>query len=337
MGFRSVMKRGLAPIFAPFYAGRGSILMLHRVLPEMNTPRIHNTINEISPGQLDVLIRFYKTRGVDIISLDDVVTYLSTAGKKRFVCFTFDDGFSDNLHHALPIFEKHAVPFNIYITTGLPDGTFMIWWYLLEDILLKDSYLEFCWGDTCHKYDLPSLEEKEKAFNEIRRIIIDTPYHLQREYLQAAFQGRHFVEHTKKLALSWEEIKRLSDHPLVTIGAHTINHPALNQLSAEEIEEELIGSKKRIESKTLEEVRHFSYPFGSASEVNHEEFKTVKEFGFQTVTTTRFGNIFREHLHYLERLPRVAVTPATTLEYLDKVNTGRAQFLKGIHQRVVVN
>ena len=55
-------------------------------------------------------------------------------------------------------------------------------------------------------------------------------------------------------------------------------------------------------------VDHFSYPFGSSKEVNEREFAIVKECGFKTSTTTRWGNIFKEHKDHKECLPRIHVS-----------------------------
>ncbi len=339
MGVKSNIKKKLSTVFAPFYSGRGSILMLHRIVPGSDKPRIHNTINEISPEKLDSLLSFYNSYNIDIISLEEIPLYLKGDKTDRFVCFTFDDGFKDNLHEALPVFEKHSAPYAIYVTTGFPDYTFSIWWYLLEEVLLLNDSIKFYWGDKCYEYDVPDSTSKESVFNLLRRVIIDTPYKTQQKNIKEAFREYHLdhAKHTRRFALSWDEIKALSVHPLVTIGAHTVSHPALNQLSEDEIKEEVMRAKKRIELKIDKEVNHFSYPFGSRNEVNSREFDIVRDMGFQTATTTRWGNVFKRHLEYLECLPRIPIEPSTSIEYLAAVNSGKAQFMTGSRKRVVIH
>ena len=96
-------------------------------------------------------------------------------------------------------------------------------------------------------------------------------------------------------SLTWEEIKTLSDDPLCTIGAHTVNHFPLSRLSEEQLKFEIQYSKERIESFINKTVNHFAYPFGKQREASIREFEMVKELGFKTGTTTRIGNIFQEH------------------------------------------
>lgn len=53
------------------------------------------------------------------------------------------------------------------------------------------------------------------------------------------------------------------------IGAHTLTHPRLNDLSKDEIEEEIIGSKISIENLLGEKIISFSYPYGILEEHSH--------------------------------------------------------------------
>src|SRR5438105_3082694 len=118
----------------PIYSGLGQILMFHRVLPETDKLRIHNHKSlEVSPEYLENLIQFFKKENYRFVSLDDVMQRGSNSkAQKKFVVFTFDDGYVDNYTYAYPIFKKHNVPFTIYVATSLPDGNAVLWWYLLE-------------------------------------------------------------------------------------------------------------------------------------------------------------------------------------------------------------
>jgi len=305
--------------------------MLHRVVKPSNQPRIHNTINEISPNKLEQLIRFYISQDIQIISLDEIGLFLSGRRKGRFVVFTFDDGYKDNLYEALPVFKKFQVPFTVYVATGFPDHHMIIWWYLLEKVLLEHDSILFNWGEDKLEFSASAAAQKEIVFNEIRRLIIDTPHKIQKQYLKNAFQ--HYIndpfELTREMALNWDEVRRLSDSSLVTLGAHTLSHPALNQLNESEVIQEVSGSRRKLAEETGKEIRHFSYPFGSAREVGKKEFELVSGLGFSTSATTRPGNILEGHINHLECLPRIHVGPDTTLEYLKEYISGERPFMAG--------
>ena len=70
------------------------------------------------------------------------------------------------------------------------------------------------------------------------------------------------------------------------IGAHTLTHPHLTQLSPAAAREEITASKKKLEDLLGRPVRHFCYPYG---ETNDTVTALVAEAGYTTATTTRWG------------------------------------------------
>jgi len=297
----------------PFYSGLGSILMFHRVCPNGSKRRIRgNSGLEVTPEYLESTIRFLRQNNYEIVSLTRAAQILSAGGngEKKFAVFTFDDGYADNYLHAYPIFKKHEVPFTIYVTTQLPDGDAILWWYLLEDLILNESLIEFKFNGRKYQYSCDSFWGKESTYQAIHRLILNGPIDNLTERVQQIFKNYddiNFLEKTSKLALSWQQIREMSEDHLVEIGAHTINHPSLNKLSEAAVQKEMEGSRDRIESEIGKKVEHFCYPFGTRNEVGEREFRIAKQCGFKTSTTTCSANIFAEHKNFLERLPRIAI------------------------------
>lgn len=333
---KDVIKKSAADTFKRFYAGKGQILMFHRILPSAEKPRIRNTGLEVSPGKLEEVIQFFQNLNYAFINLDDLPHYLK-AKDTKFVIFTFDDGYVDNLTVALPIFQKHNIPFTVYVTTDFPEGKAVMWWYLLEELLFKKYQIRFPYREETFSFRCKNLDEKEEVFAQLRRVIIDMEPIERMELFQKLFveNGIDLYQTTRENALSWKQLKELSTSDLVTIGAHTVTHPALSGLSPEQIKEEVLGGKTLLEEKLGIKIEHFSYPFGSRKEANQREFKILKELGFKTATTTRSGNIFKEHLKAKTALPRLYIGPKTTETELKDFITGRTPFQKGVFHRVV--
>ncbi len=127
---------GAARLAPTALAGIGVIFMLHRVREPDDTDFAPNRLLEITPGFLEETIGLVRELGYACLSLDEAVTRLIEGDRsERFAVFTLDDGYRDNLTDALPVFERHDVPFTVYLTTGLPDGTAEIWWVALERII----------------------------------------------------------------------------------------------------------------------------------------------------------------------------------------------------------
>ena len=79
-----------------------------------------------------------RASGFEIVSLDEAHFRLIEGDYgKPFVCFTFDDGYRDNLEYAYPIFKRHNLPFAIYVPTDYADGRGDLWWLALEKVIVK--------------------------------------------------------------------------------------------------------------------------------------------------------------------------------------------------------
>lgn len=117
------------PFFIPakkiFRLMRRTVLMLHNaIFPTaiiLLYHRVENTKNDphqlcVSPENFYKQIRFLKEnfRVVPLVQLAGEVR--SKKLKNKTVAVTFDDGYADNLHNALPILQEHNIPATIFIT-----------------------------------------------------------------------------------------------------------------------------------------------------------------------------------------------------------------------------
>ena len=294
------------------YSGIGSILMFHRVCPNDKRMRIQgNSGMEITPQYLESLIQYLLKLNYEIISLDSVFERLEKGHEgSKFIAFTFDDGYYDNFLHAFPILKKYNIPFTIYVATNYPDGLVTPWWYPLEELILKNDRLEFQEDGQLQSFFCKRLSDKEVAFHNIRTLLMGGPYADLLSRVKNFFDSYNvdLYEATKGYMLNWDQIKELNREEIVTFGAHTVNHLALNRLSEKNAANEILNSKQRLESELQNKVDHFSYPFGSSEEVNEREFSIAKQCGFKTSTTARWGNIFKKHKNHQECLPRIHVS-----------------------------
>ena len=107
--------------------------------------------------------------------------------------------------------------------------------------------------------------------------------------------------------MDWRQLAALATDPLVTIGAHTVNHPILSKVDDKAVRAELENSRAVIEAALGVRPRHLAYPVGDQSAAGPREFKIAAELGFNTAVTTRPGVIFPQHVKHLTALPRVSL------------------------------
>lgn len=96
--------------------------------------------------------------------------------------------------------------------------------------------------------------------------------------------------------MTTEQIKELARNPLITIAAHTMNHPDLRRLDKKKTLQEIIESKGYLEQLIGKNVDHFAYPFGKFTE---EAVKAVKISGFKTSVITQYGAEHTEKNRFL--------------------------------------
>lgn len=285
--------------------------MLHRVLPE--DERNQFTLNKdlaISPEKLEEFILLFKAKGYAFVSLDEVQKWLEkkTTIRQKFICLTFDDGYRDNLIHGLPVLEKHAVPATIYVTNCFPNGTGILWWYLFETHAKTAKQLKI--NSSLGRFDF-SWENSEQAhaqFGKISEAIKSIPIAELQTVLMEAFEktALEFEALCRSVSLSWEEIAAISKHPLITIGAHTMQHVSVKQQATSDVENEMRLSKQELEHFIGKEVKHFAYPFGGTFDVGLRDIELAQHVGFKTATLNQAGNIFKSNntaMHCLARMP----------------------------------
>lgn len=94
-------------------------------------------------------------------------------------------------------------------------------------------------------------------------------------------------EFTHQDLLTPQEIKNISSD--FEIGAHTLTHPRLPEISKGQAEEEIFGSKAVLEEIAGKKVVTFCYPYGSYAKAH---LQLVKDAGYRyarTVTRYQFG------------------------------------------------
>lgn len=301
---------GVYHAMAPKTSGLGVIFMLHRVLPAPPAGAFApNAALEVTPDFLNATLALVKQRGIDIVDLDEAAARIVSRDGGRFAVFTFDDGYVDNLDTALPVFDAHRVPFTIYVTTGLIDGTADIWWLTLEEAIRRLGTVRTRIGKP--KFDLPACTaaEKQAAWDTIYWPLRDLSVAGRREVVMGLADEAGVKESEIFAAISpgWERLKKSAGNKFLRIGAHTLTHPPLSTLTDDAARNEIVESKRRIEAKIGLPVRHFAYPFGDHGSAGARDFALAREAGFMTAVTTRRGPIFAVHAEHLHALPRVSL------------------------------
>jgi len=302
---------GAHRMLRPLLGGVGAILTLHHVRPPRPDAFQPNRLLEVTPQFLEDVIRGLRRSDTDIVTLDEMHRRLKEQDfRRRFVCLTFDDGYRDNARYALPILRKYDAPFAIYIPTSFPDRAGELWWLTLEAVIARVSRLALVMDHEDRRYDCHSTEAKYELFDHIYWWLRGLGSEGDLREAVRDLGARYGVDSNaicNELCMTWQEIGEIARDPLVTIGAHTVNHVILKKATDEAVRSEMQLSASTIEAALGRRPAHFSYPVGDRTSAGPREFRTAAEVGFKTAVTTRPGVLFPEHAAHLTALPRISL------------------------------
>jgi peptidoglycan/xylan/chitin deacetylase (PgdA/CDA1 family) len=123
----------------------------------------------------------------------------------------------------------------------------------------------------------------------------------------AAVAGVDPGEPGRRTLMTWDELRGIAAHPLVSIGAHSVNHYNLRRLPEERARHEMTDAVTLLRSELGEAPRHMAYPYGYAGAVGNREVELAKAAGYASAVTTRHGVLRAEHAEHLHALPRISV------------------------------
>ena len=284
----------------------GLVYMLHHVTEKNPKGVPTNEDLKVSPRCLEKIIIRYKKRSFDFISLDQLHGVITSDGEpaRPFVAFTLDDGYLDNYTEALPVFERHGVPFTIFVATDFIDRKAILWWDSVEALILRND--EITTGDG-RTFPCNTLQQRWDSFRLLRQEILCSDQQNLEEELKRLFSHYDidWREPVSRQAMTWEQVRDISRHQLCTIGAHTVSHPALNKVTDERFHFEIAEGRKKLESVVGGRIRHFAYPYGTVNEIGSRERRLISEYGFDTIFFSDGGCVTTADKHHADALPRI--------------------------------
>ena len=284
----------------------GVVYMLHHICEKDAKLIPTNEELKVPPAFLEKIILRYKRLGFDFMSLDQLNEMIRSGvpNRRPFVAFTIDDGYLDNYTNALPVFEKYDVPFAIFVATDFIDKKAILWWDSIEELIMTHDLITTGDGKT---YMCNTFQQRWNTFRYLRERILNLDQNYLEQELNEMFASYSIDWYgpIKQKAMTWSQIRTLANHPLCTIGGHTVSHPALKKLSENEAEQEIKEGVKIIEQAIQQPVRYFAYPYGTLYEIGEREFCIIEKLDIQLAFMAHHGCITIGNMKNVTRLPRV--------------------------------
>lgn len=261
-----------------------SILIFHRVRPEPDP---------LFPGDPDVP-RFreqmqWVSKWFQVLPLTEAIERFKQGTlPARAAAITFDDGYADNYTLAWPVLRDLGLTATCFVATGFLDGGRMWNDTVIEAIRTTRSVALEAPDLGLGKLPVDTLEGKRAA---IRQVLGQLKYraHHERQERATALAVDLKANLPADLMMTSDQVRAM-DRAGMTIGAHTMTHPILANLSLDEARTEIVGSKRRLEALIGEDVKLFAYPNGRpGKDYTARDAELVKAAGFAAAVSTSPG------------------------------------------------
>ncbi|MGH8501166.1 MAG: polysaccharide deacetylase family protein [Gammaproteobacteria bacterium] len=304
--FKAIAMRSLGTALSP--AGRcGKLLILayHRVL-EAPDPVIDRGVTAAQfDWQMTTLAREF-----NVLTLTEAVRRITENSlPPRAVVVTFDDGYADNFTIALPILKKWSMPATFFVAASFLDGGRMWNDTVIEAISRAPrSVLDFE-SLGLGQFHLRSSSERRQAIEVLLKKLKYLPL-AERDEMANRLAKTAAASLPDNLMMTASQVAALSGEGM-EIGGHTLSHPILARLPAEQAEMEIVEGRRRLEEITGRKIRVFAYPNGRPGVDYHRcHVDMVCRADFEAAVSTAWGSARRgDDLWQLPRLGSWDPTP----------------------------
>lgn len=265
--------------------GRLSVLIFHRVLREPD-PLFPD---EMDAQRFDAVCAWIKT-WFNVLPLDQAVTHLKTGTlPARAACITFDDGYADNLHVAVPILQRYGLTATFFIATGFLDGGRMWNDTIIETVRACDDLSTLLAGlPIAAAGGSPTVADRRAAITALVNQIKYLPVAQRVAVTEQLAQSVH-AHLPHDLMMTSSEVKAMRKTGM-SIGAHTVSHPILARLTDDAARQEIGDSRRFLEELLGERIGLFAYPNGKPGEdYSPQTVAIVRGLGFDAAVSTEWG------------------------------------------------
>lgn len=266
-------------------AAKLQILIYHRVMESRDPLQPTEPTAEEFESQMRLVAGQF-----NVLKLSDAREKLAAGTlPPRALCVTFDDGYADNYLLALPILKSLGLPATIFVATGFLDGGIMF-----NDIVrvsieqARASHLDLADIGIDGLLSLETPADRLRSFNKLLGLLKYLPQEerLEKSLAIAESTGARLPD---DLMMSSQQLLDTANQGL-EIGAHTVSHPILRNLSDQRARDEITRSRSELQARLNREVELFAYPNGKPGvDFTDRDVRLAGEAGFKGAVTTRAG------------------------------------------------
>ena len=293
------------------------VLTYHRVDQPSAHPFLDPGLISASPEVFEAQMK-YLASNYEIVSALDVIKAFEHPDLRllppRAVMITFDDAYSDFEAVAWPILKLYDLPVVLFVPTAFPDHPERLFWWDRLFNAIQNTSVEAI-NTSGGRLPISTPAQRSQAYKHLKNRIKVLPHDVAMEEVDRICSQLDSSPQVNTV-LGWDSLRQLASEG-VSLGAHTQNHPMMNRLALDDLQNEVLGSLQDLTRETGRTPLTFAYPSGM---YNQEAVKVVEDAGFKLAFTTERGLNDLNRSEYLQ-LKRINIGSRTTMPVL------RAQLL----------
>ena len=307
-GFRSRLRSHMRRV-ARREPCHGVVLLYHSIATRGNDPWSLCVSPQHFAEHLEVLRRVACVRplGQMVDAMRDGRLHHGT------VAVTFDDGYADTIHSALPLLERNDASATVFVVSSYVGAPREFWWDRLDRLVLQPSALPEALALNLRgrihrlRVENAAIDGRINLYRAIYALLRSLT---EPERLCALTRLENWslyapMERPLSRSMTSAEVLALSRGGTVQVGAHTVTHPQLSTLSVDNQRAEIVEGRRSLEEITGVPIDLFSYPYGGPDDFGDDTAQLVRDAGFRAAMANVPGTVVDGADHY--RIPRMYV------------------------------
>jgi peptidoglycan/xylan/chitin deacetylase (PgdA/CDA1 family) len=246
-------------------------------------------------AQLRYLARHFK-----VVSLGTILDRIMNGSYPLAdeIVLTFDDGLRNNLTVVYPILRELQLPATMFVCPALVESGEWLWNHEMRcrlQMLAIPDLAELRMKLLTRGTTVDAIIEWMKTLPLQQRRMAEAIIRQATAGFQPTAAQKEAFD-----VMNWNDLRSL-DCDLITVGSHTLSHPILTKLSGQEIELEILESRRCLEQRLERKVDLFCYPNGA---YDRRAYQLVQKT-YRAAVTTETGLIDGTDGLDFHRLPRI--------------------------------
>ena len=206
----------------------------------------------------------------NIVGAQQLEKYYYEGLRLKNAChITVDDGDISVYTHLFPLIKKYKIPISIYVSPFAIKTGKNFWFQEIKDFDLK-HFLGFY--STLNGEEIPF-----KNKHQVSAILKSMKVH-EINALIDAYKKTYGIPNKARIGMNLDQVMELKSSGLVSIGAHTLHHPILENEDNETSRKEILQSVQELGDLLQEEIKYFAYPNGLPGlDYGEREIRFLKE------------------------------------------------------------